>query len=217
TAAAQKHSLNGMSAEIADADNDGLPLIFSANIYEPGRKIGGNVLWKALNPTRFLNRAWGRGVGNCGFAWGAKFVDLDNKGRQDLVVSNGYTTGNPGKDLFYSGFVLSQAAWEYSSRISESLAIAKGSWSGRQQDCVFYNRGRNFEDVSGPAGIDAELWDGRSVAVVDFLNNGHPGIVIANQAGPLKLYRNDPSPDNHNHWIGFKLRGTRSNRDAFGT
>jgi hypothetical protein len=33
------------------------------------------------------------------WAWGARFVDLDNDGRQDLFVPNGFITNEDSKDL----------------------------------------------------------------------------------------------------------------------
>src|SRR5690606_34644260 len=45
-------------------------------------------------------------------------------------------------------------------------------------------------------------------------NRGALDVVVANQNQPAVLYRS--LPDSTNHWIGFKLEGTRSNRSAIG-
>jgi enediyne biosynthesis protein E4 len=39
-------------------------------------------------------------------------------------------------------------------------------------------------------------------------------VVVANQNGPLLLYRNMVAPENH--WIEFELEGSTSNRSAIG-
>ena len=39
-------------------------------------------------------------------------------------------------------------------------------------------------------------------------------MVVANQRGPLLVYRNTAAPENA--WIGFELEGTASNRSAVG-
>jgi hypothetical protein len=39
-------------------------------------------------------------------------------------------------------------------------------------------------------------------------------VIVANQKGPLLLYRNRVNPDNG--WVQFELEGTRSNRSAIG-
>ncbi len=54
----------------------------------------------------------------------------------------------------------------------------------------------------------------RGGATADYQNNGKPGLVILPIGGEPLLLRNDTV--NGNAWIGFQLRGTRSNRDAIG-
>jgi hypothetical protein len=39
-------------------------------------------------------------------------------------------------------------------------------------------------------------------------------VVVAHQKGPLRLYKNEVTPDNQ--WIEFALEGGRSNRSAIG-
>jgi hypothetical protein len=56
--------------------------------------------------------------------------------------------------------------------------------------------------------------DGRSVAMADFTNSGKLDVVVANQKGPLLLYKNTVAPENK--WIDFDLEGTASNRSAIG-
>ena len=50
--------------------------------------------------------------------------------------------------------------------------------------------------------------------MIDEANNGSPSLVEANWRGPARLYRTIQK--NRNHWLGFRLVGTRSNRDAVG-
>jgi len=57
--------------------------------------------------------------------------------------------------------------------------------------------------------------DGRAVALADFGNRGMLDAAVANQRGPLLLYRNDVAPDRH--WIDFALEGgCRPANDAEG-
>ena len=58
------------------------------------------------------------------------------------------------------------------------------------------------------------LYDGRSVALVDLWNRGVLDVVVANQNGPLLVYKNTVTPENE--WIDFELEGTASNRSAIG-
>ena len=59
-----------------------------------------------------------------------------------------------------------------------------------------------------------DVFDGRSVALVDLWNRGVLDVVVANQRGPLLIYKNNVIPDNK--WIGFELEGSASNRSAIG-
>ena len=55
---------------------------------------------------------------------------------------------------------------------------------------------------------------GRGVAFVDFDNDGFVDVVVANNGDvPLLLHN---SGGNGNHFLNFKLVGTKSNRDAMG-
>lgn len=54
----------------------------------------------------------------------------------------------------------------------------------------------------------------RGGAAADFNNDGKMDLVVLPVSGSAVLLRNDSTVSNH--WIGFKLRGTRSNRDAIG-
>ena len=59
-----------------------------------------------------------------------------------------------------------------------------------------------------------DLYDGRAVALADLSNRGAVDVIVANQNQPAVLYRD--FPDSANHWIEFRLIGTRSNRSAIG-
>jgi enediyne biosynthesis protein E4 len=70
-----------------------------------------------------------------------------------------------------------------------------------------------FVDVAHAVGV-TDTHDGRAVAVADLWNRGVLDVVVANQNGPLLVYRNLATPTND--WIEFELEGTQSNRSAIG-
>jgi predicted NUDIX family NTP pyrophosphohydrolase len=55
---------------------------------------------------------------------------------------------------------------------------------------------------------------GRGVAFADFDNSGRVGVLVANNGDPPLLLRN--SGASGNHFLNFKLVGTKSNHDAMG-
>jgi len=59
-----------------------------------------------------------------------------------------------------------------------------------------------------------DTYDGRSVALADLWNRGVLDVLVANQNGPLLVYKNTAAPENA--WIDFELEGTTSNHSAIG-
>src|SRR5207249_10326443 len=95
-----------------------------------------------------------------------------------------------------------------------SAAVGTARLSGYERSRVLVNRGlTGWTDVAAAAGVSDE-YDGRAVALVDLFNRGVLDVVIANQNQPALIYKNTVVPANH--WIAFKLVGTRSNRSAIG-
>jgi hypothetical protein len=86
--------------------------------------------------------------------------------------------------------------------------------SGYQQKRVWLNDGSGkFVNVAMAVGA-TDNFDGRSVALVDLWNRGVLDVVVANQKGPLLIYKNTAAPENA--WIDFELEGSASNRSAIG-
>ena len=207
-------SMSNMSSEFADPFNDGRPSIFVANIHSPRYLPYGNLLWSPSGQGHYRDIAREAGVRECGWAWGAKFADLDNDTLQDLVVVNGYISGDPSRDYMVEFAEMVRRRPEYIADTRNWPAIGNASQSGYQRSCVYHNDGARFGDVAGATGMRDDLLDGRGVAAIDYRNDGSLSLVVANQGQPARFYRNRQR--NRNRWVGFALRGTRSNRDAFG-
>jgi hypothetical protein len=79
---------------------------------------------------------------------------------------------------------------------------------------VWLNDGSGkFQDVAQFVGV-SDRYDGRAVALADTRNRGSLDVLVANQRGPVCLYRSEVAPENH--WVDLELEGTRSNRSAIG-
>ena len=100
------------------------------------------------------------------------------------------------------------------SAINE-LIRADGTWSGYERNVFYANNGNGtFSDISGVLGLDF-LEDGRAFALADFDHDGRLEVFLKNRNGPqLRVLKN--VMENLPPSIAFRLRGTKSNRDAIG-
>ncbi|HYK39556.1 MAG TPA: ASPIC/UnbV domain-containing protein, partial [Candidatus Eremiobacteraceae bacterium] len=93
-------------------------------------------------------------------------------------------------------------------------AMEGRSLSGYQTKHVWLNDGSGkFVDVGPGVGV-TDTYDGRAVAFADLWNRGVLDEIVANERGPLLIYKNTVTAENK--WIEFELEGTKSNRSAIG-
>jgi len=118
--------------------------------------------------------------------WGDAFFDFDNDGWPDLFLVNGHVY--PQVDTLDVG-----------ARYREPKLLFLN-----QRDGTF----RNVSQLVGPAIQVPQV--SRGVAVGDLFNDGRLDIVVENVDGKPMILRNHGGKDNH--WIGFELAGTKSNR-----
>jgi enediyne biosynthesis protein E4 len=117
--------------------------------------------------------------------FGTAWFDFDNDGWLDLATVNGLVTHR-----------------------DESLAA--GDWFGlRQRRQLLRNVQGRFEDISaraGPAFMMEEV--GRGAAFGDLDNDGDTDIVVANDAGPVRILLNQTG--SRQAWAGLRLVGSVS-------
>jgi len=112
----------GMGVAWGDVDGDGWMDLYVSNMYSSAgnrityqrrfkagtdesvreqfqRHARGNSLFLNNGDGTFEDVTLSAGVNMGRWAWGAVFIDLDNDGRQDIVVPNGFVTGQRTQDL----------------------------------------------------------------------------------------------------------------------
>lgn len=210
---------SGMTASVGDVLNQGRYGVFVSNISEEGVLVQGNNLWmpqpgSSSNNIKFENVANAMGVELGGWSFGGQFGDLNNDGFLDLYEVNGNVSLDPDHSYWYD---YSKVAGGNRTIISDAAnwpPLKGRSLSGYQQKRVWINDGAGqFKEVSQLVGV-TDRYDGRSVALADFGNTGALDVVVANQKGPVLLYKNHVDP--RNAWIEFDLNGRASNRSAIG-
>jgi hypothetical protein len=206
---------SGMNASVGDVFNDGRLAIYKTNISEPGVLVQGNDLWVPKSDrAEYENLASSMGIDYGGWSWGAQFGDLNNDGAQDLYLTNGYISAGERSSYWYDFAVI---AVGHSQIIGDAVnwpAMKGRSLSGYQRKRLWLNDGLGrFTDVAQVVGA-RDAYDGRAVALADLGNRGVLDVIVANQKGPLLIYKNSVAPGRH--WIQFELEGTMSNRGAVG-
>jgi len=210
---------SGMNAAVGDVLNSGRYAIYVSNISEEGVLIQGNNLWVPKegitgDAVQYDNLARDMDVEIGGWSFGAQFGDLNNDGNLDLYLVNGYVSADRNKNYWYD---FSKITGGNSTIISDAAnwpPMEGRSLSGYQQKKVWLNDGSGkFVNVATAVGV-LDNNDGRSVALVDLWNRGVLDVVVANQKGPLLVYKNTAATDNK--WTDFQLEGSASNRSAIG-
>ena len=179
-----------MGIAVGDFQNNGMLDVFNTTFsddYKP--------LYRNEGDANFTDISYHIGLGEITvpfLSWGDAFLDYDNDGWKDLLMSDGHVY--PQADKYNWGT----------------------SW--KQRPMLFHNiEGKRFENVPAVEGTGlADVIAGRGMAVGDLFNDGKLDAVISVMDGHPVLLRN-VSPDK-NHWLELKLiGGPKSPRDAVGT
>jgi hypothetical protein len=177
-----------MGVTAGDYDGNGYLDIFVTNFAGDT-----NTLYRNVGNMLFVDSTVAAGLGEIALphlGWGTSLSDLNNDGWLDLFVANGHVY--PQVDGLNIG-----------QRYLQRKELYRNLGNGK-----FHEIARDVSpDLLGAKGA-------RGSAVGDFDNDGDLDILAVNINDRPSLYRNEGG--NRNHWISFRLEGTRSNRSAIG-
>ncbi len=177
----------GMGSTVADYNGDGKLDIFKTNFSDDTATLYRNNGDGTFDDVTY--RA-GLGLNTQYLGWGTMFLDFDNDTWPDLLLVNGHVY--PEVDSQHLG-----------SNFQEPRILYHNNGDGK------------FIDISATAGDGiTKPSSSRGLAVGDLWNDGRMSAVVSNMNAPPSLLVNQVRTPNH--WVAFRLIGTKSNRDAIG-
>ena len=162
----------GMGIDFQDYNNDGLPDLVITDL--ANQKYA---LYKNNGDGSFTYDTYMSGIGGMTLlhsGWGIHFLDYDNDGCKDLLITQGHDL-----DTIQLNFP--------QLRYKEPMLLAR-------------NTGKGFVDVSAESGaVFQQAWVGRGMAVGDLDNDGRVDAVVTTNDGPAYVLRNETATSNH--WL----------------
>jgi len=182
-------AVSAMGADWADFDRDGLMDLTVTNWH--GASF---VLFKGVGSQCFMDSSKLTDLARITkerMGFGAKWMDFDNDGWQDISFVNGHVYDN-------------------------SAEIHGPEVPFRQPLSLCWNhRGRKFIDITSRLGTDIRRpLAGRGSATADFDNDGRIDLLAVDFEGPIMLLENRTQSDHH--WLTLDLRGRAPNVFAYG-
>jgi hypothetical protein len=156
-----------MGVAVADYNNDGLEDLYVVGVH-------GNTLYRNNGDGTFTDVTQAAGVSGASaqgrklWSVAAAWLDYDNDGHLDLIVSN-YCDWTPGDDPICGGLNSADRAYCHPDMYRAEPIL------------LYHNNGDGtFTEVSAQAGLGKLLGKGMGIAVADYNGDGFPDIFIAN-------------------------------------
>lgn len=176
----------GMGIDWGDYDGDGRFDLLVADFSAQPKSLYRN------EGAAFSQASYTSGIGAATvrpLAFGAAFVDADNDGHPDIVLTNGH--------------------------VASQIELTDSGQTYAQATQLLHNVGGRFEDISAHVGADfSRKIVGRGIAIGDYDGDGREDLLIVDAEGAPLLLHNDSPPTNH--WITLNCTSKAGGSAAIG-
>ena len=236
-------SYSSMGTDAADIDNDGnldLLVLDMRSTTNFGRKtnmasmnpeafnllveLGGH--YQYMRNTLHLNNgnesfsdiAPMAGLSSTDWSWAPLFLDLDNDGYKDLLVTNGMRKNTNNKDFIH--YKEQRISQELSKSSPDEKALINDILeqipTEKVVNQVFKNmQGLSFQKYNENWGITVPSYS-NGAAYADLDNDGDLDLVVNNIDQEVHIYRNNADRMLSNHYLRISLKGPKQNLNGIG-